>query len=119
MKELLDAVNKLRAQIKREHDALLIVDGCVIFCSPDGSMTDEEAVELGFERISMDVEMWRENARTLTAKGRAELDAEHEAFLRILSASNQAGFDTSLVGDGCGRGNVKCFDLNLRKEATV
>ena len=85
---------------------------CAFVCDSEGS------IELGQKptgalRVTIDIERYRENARTYTEKGRAELANEAAAEERILAAARKFG-TAEKTGDGSGgTGPINCYELHI------
>ncbi len=112
-KELIERVNALRTQFRREENEILIPKGGdVFFCGEDGSVDDGE----DFKTIQMNIESWRENARTIREKGRAELANEQSAISRVVEKAKSLGFEIEKNGYGSGQfGSVDCYSLTHAK----
>lgn len=104
---LFEVAAQLNAAIKKAEREILIAGGSAYFCGPDGSLMDDEIdalVDAGETvELVMDIERYRENARTLNDKGRRELAAEENAKESIVAlAAKLMGKDIEVTGDGSG-----------------
>jgi hypothetical protein len=93
-------LEQLNAYIAEQVNTHLIASGSAY-------ITDDGA------RVQMDIEHWRENARPMTAKGRAEIAAEDAAIASILREATVLGFDKPhQCGNGDGQnGGIVVYDL--------
>ena len=92
-------LNLLNLAIEAEVAAGLIASGQTYLADAEGELL-------------MDIEQWKENARTVTRKGREELQAEAEAHQRILGKAKTCGLNIEEDGTGDGlNGPVSCYIL--------
>ena len=81
-------------------------------CEDDGSIKPGQTPK-GALRVTLDIERYREHARTHTEKGRTELANEAAAEERILDAARKFG-TVEKTGDGSGdTGPINCYELHV------
>lgn len=79
------------------------------FLPPQTVATVQADDDTGAETLCLQIERWRENARTLTNLGRAEISSEEKAVENLLDLAAQFG-RVVLDGDGSGEyGPIKSW----------
>jgi hypothetical protein len=92
-----DKINAFARQLtlagaRRGSEALLLAEVWAAVMDDNGGPLDATDTPVGEPRLIVDVERFREDARTLTAAGRAELQAAEKAEDDIIDLCKRTGF---------------------------
>ena len=78
---------------RRGEDTLVLASVWALVMDDNGGPLEATDTPSGDTRLTVDIEFFRENARTLTAKGRAEIWAAEKAEADVITFCKDLGFD--------------------------